>query len=80
MTGEVKQILIDTLNLFLKEFQERRKKVTEANVKKFMEIRKINPVPKKFEEARKAKEEVERLAKLQAEQEKAAQEQQQQSQ
>ena len=80
MTGEVKQILIDTLNLFLKEFQERRKKVTEADVKKFMEIRKINPVPKKFEEARKAKEEAERLAKLQAEQEKAAQEQQQQSQ
>ena len=29
-----------------------------------MEIRKINPVPKKFEEARKAKEEAERLAKL----------------
>ena len=80
MTGEVKQILIDTLNVFLKEFQERRKKVTEADVKKFMEIRKINPVPKKFEEARKAKEEAERLAKLQAEQEKAAQEQQQQSQ
>ena len=80
MTGEVKQILIDTLNLFLKEFQERRKKVTEADIKKFMEIRKINPVPKKFEEARKAKEEAERLAKLQAEQEKAAQEQQQQSQ
>ena len=67
MTGEVKQILIDTLNQFLKEFQERRKKVTDADVKKFMEIRKINPVPKKFEEARKAKEEAERLAKLQAE-------------
>ena len=73
MTGEVKQILIDTLNVFLKEFQERRKKVTDAEVKRFMEIRKINPVPKKFEEARKAKEEAERLAKLQAEQEKAAQ-------
>lgn len=63
MTGEVKAILIETLSAFLKEFQERRKKVTDADVKRFMEIRKINPVPKRFEEARKAKEEAERLQK-----------------
>jgi len=67
MTGEVKAILIDCVNDFLKDFQEKRKKVTDADVKKFMEIRKINPVPKKFEEARKAKEEAEKLAKEEAE-------------
>ena len=32
-----------------------------------MEIRKINPVPKRFEEARKAKEEAEKQAKEEAE-------------
>ena len=37
--------------------------MTDADVKRFMEIRKINPVPKRFEEARKAKEEAERLQK-----------------
>ncbi len=57
MTGEIKQILIDCLNEFLHDFQERRKKVTDEDVKKFMEVRKINPVPKRFEEARKLKEE-----------------------
>ena len=67
MTGEIKQILVETLNNFLKEYQERRKKVTDEDVKKFAEIRKINPVPKKFEEARKAKEEDERIAKEAAE-------------
>ena len=67
MTGEVKAILIDCVNDFLKDFQDKRKKVTDADVKKFMEIRKINPVPKKFEEARKAKEEAEKLAKEEAE-------------
>jgi len=54
MTGEVKKILIDCLNDYLKDFQERRKKITDDDVKAFMAIRKINPVPKKFEEARKA--------------------------
>jgi tryptophanyl-tRNA synthetase len=63
LTGEIKQILIDCLNEFLKDFQDKRKKVTNEDVKKFMEIRKINPVPKKFEEARKLKEEQEKLAK-----------------
>lgn len=63
MTGEVKQILIECLSDFLKDFQERRKKVTDEQVRKFLEIRKMNPVPKRFEEARKAKEEAEKLAK-----------------
>lgn len=53
LTGEVKAILIDTINEFLKDFQERRKKVTDEDVQKFMSVRKINPVPKRFEEARK---------------------------
>jgi hypothetical protein len=53
----------------LKELQDRRKKITDEDVKLFMSIRKINPVPKKFEEARKAKEEAEKLAKEQAEKE-----------
>jgi tryptophanyl-tRNA synthetase len=69
MTGEVKAILIDCINAFLKEIQDRRKKITDEDVKKFMEIRKINPVPKRFEEARKAKEEAEKLAKVQLEEE-----------
>ena len=67
MTGEIKQILIDCLTQFLVEYQERRNKVTDEDVKKFMEIRKINPVPQRFEEARKAQEEAARLAKAAAE-------------
>jgi len=63
MTGDVKQVLIECLNEFLAEFQERRKKVTDEDVKKFMAIRKIDPVPKKFHEARKLQEEQEKLAK-----------------
>jgi tryptophanyl-tRNA synthetase len=67
MTGDVKNILIECLNEFLAEFQARRAKVTDEDVRKFMEVRKINPVPKRFEEARKAKEEAEKLAKEKAE-------------
>ena len=51
LTGEVKQELIKCLQEFIHQFQERRKKVTDDDVKKFMEVRKINPFPKKFEEA-----------------------------
>ncbi len=47
-TGEVKSLLIKCLQEFLKDFQEKRAKVTEEDVKKFMEIRKIDPFPKKF--------------------------------
>jgi tryptophanyl-tRNA synthetase len=63
LTGQIKQKLIEVLSTYLKEFQERRKAVTDEDVKKFMEVRKINPVPKKFEEARKAKEAAEKAAK-----------------
>jgi len=47
-TSEIKQILIECLQKFVAEFQERRKKVTEEDVKNFMAVRKINPFPKKF--------------------------------
>jgi tryptophanyl-tRNA synthetase len=48
LTGEVKAVLIDVLNKFLKEFQERRANVTDQDVENFMKIRKIDPVPTKF--------------------------------
>jgi len=66
LTGEIKNILIETLSQFLTEFQTRRKAVTDEMVKKFMEVRPINPAPKAFQEARKAKE-AEEAAKKQAE-------------
>ena len=50
----VKELLVKVLTDFLHEFQERRKRVTDEDVENFMAVRKINPVPKKFEEARKA--------------------------
>jgi tryptophanyl-tRNA synthetase len=50
LTGEVKQVLINTLNEFLKEFQERRAKITDEDVERFMAIRKINPYPKAWKE------------------------------
>jgi len=67
MTGAVKEVLIKVVTEFLRDFQERRKNVTDEDVRKFMEVRKINPLPKRFEEARKAKEEADKLAKEQAE-------------
>lgn len=48
MTGEIKKILIDTLQKFVKEFQEARAKVTDENVKHFMSIRKIEAMPAAF--------------------------------
>ena len=33
LTGEVKAILIDVINKFLKDFQERRAKVTDEDVR-----------------------------------------------
>lgn len=46
LTGDVKKILVDILQKFLKDFQEARKKVTNEDVKKFLEIRKMSPYPK----------------------------------
>jgi len=60
---EVKEILVACLTEFLAEFQERRSKITDEDVRKFLEVRKINPEPKKFEEIRLAKQEAERIAK-----------------
>jgi len=45
LTGEVKEILIKTLQAFLMDFQERRSKVTEDDVAKFMAVRSIEPRP-----------------------------------
>jgi len=61
--------LVDTLCAFLKEFQERRAKVTDDDVVKFMEHRKIDPFPAKWKEEmdRRAAEK----AKLDAEKKKA---------
>ena len=60
---EVKEILIECLTDFTQQFQERRKKIADENVIKFMEVRKINPEPKRFEVIRIAKQEAERVAK-----------------
>lgn len=49
---EIKEVLIKCLTEFLLDFQDRRSKITDEDVRKFMEIRKINPEPKKFEEIR----------------------------
>lgn len=68
LTGEVKAVLIDTLNGFLKEWQERRAKVTDEDVKYFMTARKLDPFPKKWKEeldrraAEKAKADAEKKA------------------
>jgi len=49
LTGEVKEVLVECLIKFLQEFQERRAKVTDEDVEKFMEIRKMSPFPKAWE-------------------------------
>jgi len=48
LTGEVKQVLIKCLQDFVKQFQERRKKVTNKDVEAFMKVRKIDPFPKRW--------------------------------
>ena len=45
LTGDVKKRLIKCLQDFVKDFQERRKKVTDEEVKKFMSVRKIKREP-----------------------------------
>ena len=42
----MKKRLIKCLQDFVKDFQERRKKVTDEEVKKFMSVRKIDAMPK----------------------------------
>jgi tryptophanyl-tRNA synthetase len=41
MTGEIKQAAIDCLGKVVSEYQERRKKVTDADIDKVMQIRAI---------------------------------------
>jgi len=61
LTGEVKALLIDIINAFLKDFQEKRSKITDQDVEHFMAIRKISPMPQKLiqrkEQAKKQQEE-----------------------
>lgn len=45
-TGEIKAILIEVVQKFVKDFQEKRKKVTDEDVRKFCEVRKIEAMPK----------------------------------
>ena len=65
--SEVKEILITCLTDFTQGFQKRRAQVTDEEVMRFMEVRKINPEPKRFEVIRLAKQEAERVAKEQEE-------------
>ncbi len=48
MTGEIKKILIEVLQKVVADFQARRKLVTDADVKKFMEVRKMEAMPTKW--------------------------------
>ena len=61
LTSEVKQVLIECIQKFLKDFQDRRAKVTDADVDAFMAIRKITTYPKAWAE------EMERRAKVEEE-------------
>ncbi len=45
LTGEIKAILIECLQKFVAEFQERRKKVTDEDVRHFTSVRKIEAMP-----------------------------------
>ncbi|EJU05836.1 tryptophanyl-tRNA synthetase [Dacryopinax primogenitus] len=48
LTSELKNMCIDTLQKFVKNFQERRAKVTDAQINAFMDAsRKIDPTPSK---------------------------------
>ena len=48
LSGEVKAILSKLLEDWTKKFQERRKKVTDADVKHYMSTRKIDAIPRKW--------------------------------
>lgn len=48
LSGEVKNVLIQVMQAFVKQLQDERKKVTEADVKHFMSIRKIEKMPTKW--------------------------------
>ena len=48
LTGEVKKICIETLQAFVKDYQERRAQVTDEDVENFMKIRPIDPMSSKM--------------------------------
>lgn len=48
MTGEIKAILIECLQKFVADFQEKRKKVTDKDVADFMAVRRIEAMPDAF--------------------------------
>lgn len=48
LTAEIKAILSDIIAEFVLDFQQRRAKVTDEDVLKFMAVRPIDPNPKKW--------------------------------
>ena len=48
LTGEVKQELIKVMTEFVTDFQERRSRVTDDDVKKFLSVRNIQKYPSKW--------------------------------
>ena len=50
LTGEVKDELTKCLQAYLAEFQKRRAKVTDEDVKNFMAVRKMDPFPSAWKE------------------------------
>lgn len=50
LTGEVKDELTKCLQAYLAEFQKRRAKVTDEDVKAFMAVRKMDPFPSAWKE------------------------------
>ena len=72
LTSEVKAVLTETIQKFLKEFQDRRAKVTDADVEKFMSVRKIVPYPKKWAEEMERREKEAEEKRLKEEEEKKA--------
>lgn len=50
LTGEVKKVLIEVLQKFVKEFQEARAKITDDDVANFMSRKKIDPYPRAWKE------------------------------
>ena len=51
LSGEVKLELIKIMQVFVKELQDARKKISNADVDHFMSVRKIEKMPKKWLEA-----------------------------
>jgi len=58
LTGEIKSILVQVLNDFLKEYQDRRSKVTDDDVKLFTTVRKMDPSVDLYKRMEKKPEEV----------------------